>query len=60
MLRRIIKFSRISHKRAHKQPRTRNTANIIQERRNFAIGLIDAPDERRIYLVAQDEYGWAP
>ena len=67
MLRRIIKFSRISHKRAHKQPRTRNTANIIQERRNFAIGLIDVPDERRIYLDetgfnlhTQEEYGWAP
>ena len=67
MLRRLIKFSRISHKRAHRQPRTRNTANAIQERRNFSIELIDVPDERRIYLDetgfnlhTQEEYGWAP
>ncbi len=67
MLRKIIKLARISHKRAYKQPRTRNSAEVIQKRRNFAVGILNVPDEQRLYLDetgfnthTQEEYGWAP
>ena len=64
-LRILIKNTKISHKRAHRQPLTRNTPQLLQERRTFALSLINVPD--RIYLDetgfslhTQDNYGWAP
>jgi len=67
MFDKIIKFSKISHKRAHRQPKIRNTANAIEERRHFVTGIIHVPDEGRVdldetgsNLHPQDEYGWAP
>jgi len=64
-LRILIKRANISHKRAHGQPLIRNTPQLIQKRRDFAITFLNVPQERRIYLDetgfnlhTQDNYGW--
>ena len=66
-LRTLIKLAKISHKRAHRQPLTRNTVHLIQERRNFALSMVNVPQERRIYLDETGfnlhtlfNYGWSP
>lgn len=66
-LRVLIRQTKISHKRAHRQPSTRNTPQLIQDRRTFALSLVNVPNERRIYLDetgfnlhTQENYGWAP
>jgi len=67
MLEKVLKATGLRHQRAHKQPRTRNTAQLLQERQAFARGTINLPDEERIFLDetgfnlhTQAEYGWAP
>ena len=64
-LNKLLRRTKITHKRAHRQPTVRNTPQLIQERRNLAAGLINLPDEQRIYLDetglnlhTQTEYGW--
>ena len=66
-LNQVIKRAGITHKRCHRQPITRNTANLIQERQIFAQAIVNIPEDRRIFLDetgfnlhTQFEYGWAP
>jgi len=66
-LKKLINLVRISHKRAIKQPRTRNSPELILERQRFAARLVNIPEEERIFLDetgfnlhTQSEFGWAP
>ena len=54
-LNQLIKDARISHKRAVQQPNVRNSPELINERHEFAQGVIELPDESLVFL---DETGF--